>query len=89
MSVNPSDGAPELRLWPAHLPPGARWLPYSPELVRASPALRPPASPAAPIAAARQLWPIPYWRLLLVASLGAGLIGIGGGMILGFLFGGR
>jgi len=30
-----------------------------------------------------------YWRVLLAAAVGAGLIGIGGGMVLGFLVGVR
>jgi hypothetical protein len=33
--------------------------------------------------------PLTYWRVLLVAIIGAGLIGIGGGMAAGTLFGAR
>jgi hypothetical protein len=33
--------------------------------------------------------PVTYWRLLLVAVIGAGLIGVGGGMAAGVIFGAR
>ena len=76
----------EVDVWPAKLPPGARWLPY--QLRSHQPAL-PPAPPAPPTPSTA-FWPTlsrRYWRVLLAAAAGAGLIGIGGGIVVGLLFG--
>ena len=92
----PSPRNPDLNVWPAELPSGARWLPYSIEPARKySTSL--PIRPAAPHPArfARHLphkWGSPYfpfWRLVLAAVIGAGLIGIGGGMGAAAIFGAR
>jgi hypothetical protein len=77
--------AAEMHVWPAHLPAGARWLPYSAE------PRRDPATFVAPApvveAAPRQPLPIHFWRLLLLAALGAALMGILGGLGVGLLVG--
>ena len=75
----------ELDVWPAHLPPGARWLPYQARHQPASTA--PPAEPPEPSAAFWSTLSRRYWRVLLAAAAGAGLIGIGGGMFAGLVFG--
>ena len=76
------------QVWPASLPPGARWLPYSSEPARHPYTLQPPAStPAATIPPPRPRWPAYYWRRLLVVSAGAALVGVGGGMLVGVLAG--
>ena len=89
----PSPRNTDPNVWPANLPSGARWLPYSPE-----PRPQPPASlpymtsaPAPPIAAAapRRRIPANFWQLLVAAVVGAGLIGIGGGMAAAAIFGAR
>lgn len=80
------------QLWPATLPPGAKWLPYSvqaPAAVTAPPAERVPPAPPAPQRAPFVLLPREYWRLLLAAGLIAGLVGIIGGAGLGIIFGAR
>jgi hypothetical protein len=79
--------AVEMHVWPAHLPAGARWLPYSAEPSRVSTTFVAPAP--APVAepAPRQPLPIHFWRLLLLAALGAALMGILGGLGVGLLVG--
>lgn len=74
----------EPHVWPAHLPAGARWLPYSAQPARVSPTFEPlPAPQPAP----RPPLPLHFWRLLLAAMLGAGLFGILGGLAAGMLMG--
>ncbi|TMF72918.1 MAG: hypothetical protein E6I13_00370 [Chloroflexi bacterium] len=77
----------DVNVWPAHLPPGARWLPYQARRAQQPGPAPPPPAPRAPRAAARPTLSMRYWRVLLAAAVGAGLIGIGGGMVLGFLVG--
>jgi hypothetical protein len=73
----------DLRVWPAHLPSGARWLPYNPEAARReSPTLALP-----PVEVPRRRLAIPFWRLLVAASIGAGFLGILGGMAVGLVLG--
>jgi len=79
-------------VWPAELPSGARWLPYSIEPARKyspSPPIRPAAAQPATFPAKRGSVPMNYWRLVLAAVIGAGLIGIGGGMAAAAFFGPR
>ena len=76
-------------MWPAELPSGARWLPYSVEPTRFQPPIRPAASPPATFPAKRGSVPMNYWRLVLAAVIGAGLLGIGGGMAAAAIFGAR
>jgi hypothetical protein len=75
----------EMHVWPAQLPAGARWLPYSAEPRRDSTPFVAPAPVAEP--APRQPLPIHFWRLLLLAALGAALMGILGGLGVGLLVG--
>ena len=81
-------------MWPANLPDRAHWLPYSAEPVRHSPTLAPPPTPVSKPAprvfvAPWRSWPPSYWRRLLVVSVGAGLVGVGGGMLVGVIAGVR
>ena len=86
-NVRPSATAQDLNVWPANLPAGARWLPY-PELSReATTYVAPIYAPPAP--ALQWRLPIGYWRWLGLAVIGAGLIGIFGGMAFGLLVGAR
>ena len=62
----------DVNVWPAQLPPGARWLPYSPEPVRTSASSLPPIAP--PPSVARRPTPLVFWRLLLAAGLAAGVL---------------
>jgi len=77
----------DVNVWPAQLPPGARWLPKSPEPVRTSASSLPPIAP--PPSVARRPTPLVFWRLLLAAGLAAGFVGILGGMAAGVLVGAR
>ena len=77
----------DVNVWPAQLPPGARWLPYSPEPVRTSASSLPPIAP--PPSVARRPTPLVFWRLLLAAGLAAGFVGVLGGMGAGVLVGAR
>ena len=82
----------EVDLWPANLPPGARWLPYQPRRHQSALPAAPPLPPTAPVppAPSTTFWSTlsrRYWRVLLAAAAGAGLIGIGGGMAVGLLVG--
>ncbi len=76
-----------MNVWPAHLPPGARWLPYQARRAQHLAPAPPPPAARAPRAASWPTLSMRYWRVLLAAAVGAGLIGIGGGMVLGFLVG--
>lgn len=78
----------DVYVWPANLPSGARWLPYSAEPIRPAPTLAPPApTPAPAVPATGRRLPPSYWQRLVVISFAAGLIGIGGGMLVGMLAG--
>jgi hypothetical protein len=80
----------DMRVWPANLPALARWLPYSPETARQSPVQLPqqlPQQMPARIDETQRRMKIPFWRLLLVASITAGFVGILGGTALGLLLG--
>ena len=77
----------DVNVWPAQLPPGARWLPYSLEPVRTSASSLPPIAP--PASVARRPAPLVFWRLLLAAGLAAGFVGVLGGMAAGVLVGAR
>ena len=76
----------DLRVWPANLPSGARWLPYSPEPTQQWPAAPPPQM-TEPAEEPRRRMAIPFWRLLLVASITAGFVGILGGTAVGLILG--
>jgi hypothetical protein len=76
----------DMRVWPANLPALARWLPYSPETARQSPVQLPQQVPAR-IDEPQRRMKIPFWRLLLVASITAGFVGILGGTAVGLLLG--
>ena len=76
----------DLRVWPANLPAGARWLPYNPEPAREPARPFPPQAPAPPDEPERRST-IPFWRLLLVASITAGFVGILGGTAIGLILG--
>ena len=76
----------DLRVWPANLPALARWLPYSPETSRESPVQLPQQVPAR-IDEPQRRMTIPFWRLLLVASITAGFVGILGGTAVGLILG--
>jgi len=79
-----------LDVWPANLPPGARWLPYQTRRHQPASSLAPPETPPAAPAPRNAFWTTVsrrYWRVLLAAAAGGGLIGIGGGMFLGMVFG--
>ena len=88
-----------MNVWPANLPSGARWLPYSVEPARKYSTSLPPMLPIRPAATRPATFPakrgssdrvsMSYWRLVLAAVIGAGLIGIGGGMAAAALFGAR
>lgn len=78
------------KVWPSRLPAGARWLPYPVESHQRpartfEPQPLPP--PTQPGTSPRQTFPTGFWRFLVVAALGAGLVGVGGGMLAGFIFG--
>ena len=74
----PSASALDLSVWPAHLPPGARWLPYNAEPAREPAPFLPPALPV-PVPGPGRRLPIPFWRFLLVVVIVAGFVGILGG----------
>jgi hypothetical protein len=77
-----------VQVWPAHLPAGARWLPYSAQPTQAAPALIPPIAvqpPAPRHSAPRQPMPLHFWRRLLVAATGSLFIGVGIGVVGGLL----
>ena len=76
----------DLRVWPANLPAGARWLPYNPEAAREQAVPLPPQTPA-PVDEPGHRRTIPFWRLLLVASITAGFVGILGGTAVGLILG--
>ena len=76
----------DLRVWPADLPAGARWLPYSAEPAQQSVAPSVPQVPAPQDEPPRRTT-IPFWRLLLVASITAGFVGILGGTAVGLILG--
>jgi hypothetical protein len=76
----------DLRVWPANLPSGAKWLPYGAEPARLSPPLLAPQVPESIDEPPRRLR-IPYWRLLVVASITAGFVGILGGTAVGLILG--
>ncbi|TMB78148.1 MAG: hypothetical protein E6J46_06830 [Chloroflexi bacterium] len=78
----------DVNVWPAQLPPGARWLPYSPEPVRTSASNLPPIAPP-PASVVRRPTPLVFWRLLLAAGLAAGFVGVLGGMAAAVLVGAR
>lgn len=77
-----------MKVWPAELPAGARWLPYSVEPPRHYSTSLPPMTPIRPGSLPTRV-PVNYWRLVLAAVIGAGLIGIGGGMAAASIFGAR
>jgi hypothetical protein len=77
----PSQSKNEMDVWPADLPTRARWLPYNAEPIHHSPPSLQPPRPA-PTRRPGSFWPV---RIFVV--LGAGLIGIGGGMAAASFFG--
>jgi hypothetical protein len=80
----------ELGVWPANLPPGARWLPYQPRPDQPDSSITPaesPPRPSTPITPFRPKLSRHSWRVVLAAVAGAGLIGLGGGMFVGLVFG--
>ena len=76
----------DLRVWPATLPSDAKWLPYGAEPARQS---APPLAPQVPeqVDEPPRRLSIPYWRLLVVASITAGFVGILGGTAVGLILG--
>jgi hypothetical protein len=86
MDAPPPGHVASLYVWPAQLPAGARWLPYRAEPAEESESSVPLAP--APLSAA----PLPrvrlhVWRVLVVAAVGGGLLGIVGGIVAGLLLG--
>ena len=80
----------EFDVWPANLPAGARWLPYQPRRDKPDSSMTPPESPprpSTPITRFRPTLSRHSWRVVLAATAGAGLIGLGGGMFVGLVFG--
>ncbi|HEY1420795.1 MAG TPA: hypothetical protein VGG90_08825 [Candidatus Dormibacteraeota bacterium] len=82
-------GETDPSVWPSTLPARARWLPYSPEPRHGADVSfdAPPPPPTPQPRPMPRSSPARFGRLLLMSAAGAGLVGVGGGMLAGFIFG--